>query len=612
MGSKFDTFQEQAMHHTKGPCMVIAAPGSGKTTVITHRTAYLIKEKKVDPSRILVVTFTKAAATEMKERFLNLMGEEYTKVSFGTFHAIFFAILKNAYKLGAGNIVREEQRYELMRGLIVKYHLECEDEKELTGELLGEIGLVKNTGTAIEHYYATSCGEDVFRKLYQEYQSWMRNHRLLDFDDMLLYTWELFNKRKDILKAWQDKFLYILVDEFQDINKLQYDIIKLLALPENNLFIVGDDDQSIYRFRGARPEIMLHFPKDYPDAKVIRMGNNYRSQAYIVSHAAKLISHNSQRFEKEIHAVRGKGEEISFAMLENAREESIYLIEQIKTMQRQKGANWADFAVLARTNKGLFYLTERLVEYNIPFRSKERMPDIYEHFIAKDLFSYLRLARGERSRGDFLCVMNKPKRYIERDALDEAQVSFGRLKCYYAEKPWVLKRLYQMENDLKQMRKMNPFAAINFLRKAVGYEDYLREYASYRGIKEEELFEVLDFLQEASRGFASLEAWEAHIQEYREERKKQEQEKNTTKKKDAVTLATLHSSKGLEYPYVFLIDVNEGNMPYKKASLPHELEEERRMFYVGMTRAKEKLWLLAVKEQNNRKVQPSPYIAECH
>lgn len=245
---------------------------------------------------------------EMKERFLKLMGEEHCPVTFGTFHAVYFSILKHAYHYNASNIIREEQKYAFMREFVQKKQLEYEDEAEFITSILGEISTVKNTGVSIEHYYSTNCAEDIFRKLYQEYQSYLYGQRLIDFDDMLVYTYELFRERQDILSAWQRKFRYILIDEFQDINKIQFDVIKMLAKPENNLFVVGDDDQSIYRFRGARPEIMLHFRDDYPDAVQLLLDTNYRSQKEIVDASLCLIGHNRERFPKKIQAGGASGE----------------------------------------------------------------------------------------------------------------------------------------------------------------------------------------------------------------------------------------------------------------------------------------------------------------
>ena len=245
MEKRYNDSQVKAIGHFNGPCLTLAGPGSGKTAVITERTKNLITKYHVNPSNILVITFTKAAALEMKTRFLSLMGNGSYPVTFGTFHAVYFSILKHAYNYNANNIVREEQKYALMRELVQKHRLEYEDETEFVSSILGEISMVKNTGVSIEHYYSTICAENIFRRIYGEYHEYLHQHKLIDFDDMLVYTYELFRERKDILSAWQRKFQYILIDEFQDINKIQFDIVKMLAAPENNLLVVGDDDQSI-------------------------------------------------------------------------------------------------------------------------------------------------------------------------------------------------------------------------------------------------------------------------------------------------------------------------------------------------------------------------------
>lgn len=221
----------------------------------------------MNPANILVITFTKTAATEMKERFRRLVGDANYPVTFGTFHAVFFAILKHAYHYRAENIIREEQKFQCMRGLIAKHRLEYEDETEFITAVLGEIGMVKNTGIAIANYYSKNCAEEIFRRIYSEYHEYLYQNHLIDFEDMLVYTYELFAERPDILGAWQRKYQYILIDEFQDINKIQFDVVKQLTGSAQNLFVVGDDDQSIYRFRGAKPEIMLHFKDDFPPGK---------------------------------------------------------------------------------------------------------------------------------------------------------------------------------------------------------------------------------------------------------------------------------------------------------------------------------------------------------
>lgn len=603
----FNTSQREAILHKDGPMLVLAGPGSGKTLVITERTKCLIQKYGISPSNILVITFTKAAATEMKERFFRLMEGKKYPVTFGTFHAVFFAILKHAYHYSAENIIREEQRVQCMREIIVRHRLEYEDETEFIQNMLGEIGLVKNTGIDIAHYYSKNCAEEMFRRIYSEYHEYLLKHRLIDFEDMLVYTWELLSERKDILAAWQNKYQYILIDEFQDINKIQFDIIKLLAGEQKNLFVVGDDDQSIYRFRGAKPEIMLRFGDDFPQAKTVLLDTNYRSQENVVTHALNLISHNKERYQKRIKAEKPAETEVEYALFENVRQENLRIIRDIAEAI-ERGESYENFAVLFRTNTQPRLLMEQMMEYNIPFRTRERVPNLYEHWIAKDIFAYIRIASGSRERRDFLQIMNRPKRYISRESLDEEYVAFDVWEWFYEEQPWVAERIRKLEQDVKRLERMNPFAAINYIRKGIGYDEFLEEYADYRRIRVDDLYDVLDELQESTKGFDDFDGWFSHIEEYTKELERLYREQ--ADQRACVTLATLHSAKGLEYENVYLIDINEGIMPYKKAVLDAEIEEERRMFYVGMTRAKKNLHLFSVKQLNQKDADISRFIAE--
>ena len=323
--------------------------------MITNRIRYLTRYEHVNPSSILVITFTRAAAREMEERYNKMSQQEESagsgRVSFGTFHSVFFRILKLAYGFTAANIVREDQKIQCIREYMEKLDLDVEDETEFVSSILAEISMVKGEGLSLEHYYSKNCGEDVFRSLYQGYEQFLRKYSLVDFDDMLVMCYELFRQRKDILSAWQKKYQYFLIDEFQDINRIQYEIVKMLALPENNLFIVGDDDQSIYRFRGSKPEIMLGFETDYPNAKKTLLGINYRSSREIIEAAGRLISHNEKRFSKELQSARGQGKPVITRVFEDAREEVTAIAEEIRDYHRA-GLAYGDMAVLFRTNIG--------------------------------------------------------------------------------------------------------------------------------------------------------------------------------------------------------------------------------------------------------------------
>ena len=602
--------QQRAIAHLSGPMMVLAGPGSGKTSVIVERTAYMTKEGGISPANILVVTFSRAAAKEMKERFLNFTGQEYTPITFGTFHGVFYGILKQAYGFTAANILAEEEKMAILRELAMNYGGDLAEEGDFPEEVAKEISVVKGNRISLEYYYSSCCPDEVFRQIYREYIKICQARRKLDFDDMILYCYELFDKRKDILAAWQKKFQYILVDEFQDINQLQYDIVKLLAKPQDNLFIVGDDDQSIYHFRGARPEIMLNFTKDYPAAETVTLDVNYRCSKKILFSAMQVIGTNKKRFQKHLQTPNPEGNPVKLREFENPREEYLEVVSELRE-RMERGDKLEDTAILLRTNQEAEGLVGALMERQVPFNMKEKLPNLFHHWICRNILAYLRFASGDESRKNFVEFMNRPNRYISRDAVSLSPViSFEQLKDFYKDKDWMCDRLTTLETHLRILKGLSPFAAINFIRKGMGYEEYLREYAEYRKIKPEELSEILDRLTDSTKGMDSLKEWEDYIEDYtgklEEQAKKQEQER------EGVLISTLHGVKGLEYDKVYILNVNEGSMPYKKAVLEPAIEEERRLFYVGMTRARKELDLCYVRQQHEKKREPSRFLEEVH
>lgn len=603
----FNEAQLQAIRHREGPMMVLAGPGSGKTTVITQRVKYLIEACAVSPSAILVITFTKAAAAEMKERFERLMDKGGARPSFGTFHAVFFQILKVSYGYEAKDIIREDQRISCLAELVRQEELELEDEKEFLSLVLAEISLVKGERISLEHYYSKNCSEDVFKRLYAGYEKKLRNSRMIDFDDMLGLCYDLLKSRPDILSAWQQKYRYILIDEFQDINRLQYEIVKLLAEPERNLFIVGDDDQSIYRFRGARPEIMLGFESCYPGCRTVLLNVNYRSTEEILKPALYLIRQNEKRFKKEIRSAGARGRSIITRVFLDARDETQAIVEELMAYERA-GYSYASMAILYRTNSGPRLVIERLMEYNLPFKTRDAVPNLYEHWIAENILTYIKVALGSRKREDILQIINRPNRYVSRNRLNTPVVSFEELRAGYGDQDWMAERIENLEYDLKAVSRMSPLAAVNYIRQGIGYDAYLTEYAAFRRLKPEELLEIAEQLKESAAGFKSFEAWFHHIEGYGEALKRQAKERESAP--EAVTLATMHGSKGLEFSIVYVIDANEGVTPHKKAVLPSDIEEERRLFYVAMTRAKTRLHVYAVKERYHKQVELSRFVEE--
>ena len=602
--------QTEAVAHNKGPCMVLAGPGSGKTLTIAKRIEYLIMKHKVRPEEILVITFTKYAAWEMKNRTRSICGPSSYAVTFGTFHGIYYGILKWAYRLNQSNLLSDEEKYRILReilpGIDWDQEPEADEEKDYLQELAIEIGNVKNNCMDIEEYEPVKYTTEKFRKLYRTYEETKKKYRKIDFEDMLIQCRDLFMKRPDILKKWQEKFQYILVDEFQDVNQAQYDVVRMLAAPQDNLFVVGDDDQSVYGFRGAKPGIMMEFMKDYPKAKRVLLDVNYRSSGYIVKGALRVIGNNKIRFEKKIEAFRKPDETVHVQEVKDPVQEAEYVLERIREY-REKGVSYTEMAVLYRTNVDARAMSELMTEYQIPFVMKEHLNNIYEHFIALDMISYLRLSQGEYDRKYFLQIANRPNRYLTRESMKTGNVSYESLRRYYRDKDWMVDRIDQLEWDMKMICDKTPYAAIQYIRKRMGYDEFLKEYAAYRKISSEDLFALLEEIWQNSKGYGTIKEWFEHIESYGKMLKEQNKKNG---EKEGVNLMTMHAAKGLEFDTVFVIEANEGSCPYKKATADEEIEEERRLFYVAMTRAKRKLVISYVKEKNGKDLLPSRFVSE--
>ena len=602
--------QTEAVAHNKGPCMVLAGPGSGKTLTIAKRIEYLIMKHKVRPEEILVITFTKYAAWEMKNRTRSICGPSSYAVTFGTFHGIYYGILKWAYRLNQSNLLSDEEKYRILReilpGIDWDQEPEADEEKDYLQELAIEIGNVKNNCMDIEEYEPVKYTTEKFRKLYRTYEETKKKYRKIDFEDMLIQCRDLFMKRPDILKKWQEKFQYILVDEFQDVNQAQYDVVRMLAAPQDNLFVVGDDDQSVYGFRGAKPGIMKEFMKDYPKARQILLDVNYRSSGYIVKGALRVIGNNKIRFEKKIEAFRKPDETVHVQEVKDPVQEAEYVLERIREY-REKGVSYTEMAVLYRTNVDARAMSELMTEYQIPFVMKEHLNNIYEHFIALDMISYLLLSQGEYDRKYFLQIANRPNRYLTRESMKTGNVSYESLRRYYRDKDWMVDRIDQLEWDMKMICDKTPYAAIQYIRKRMGYDEFLKEYAAYRKISSEDLFALLEEIWQNSKGYGTIKEWFEHIESYGKMLKEQNKKNG---EKEGVNLMTMHAAKGLEFDTVFVIEANEGSCPYKKATADEEIEEERRLFYVAMTRAKRKLVISYVKEKNGKDLLPSRFVSE--
>lgn len=613
----FSKEQKSAIHFKDGPALVLAGPGSGKTTVIVNRIISLIKEHSVSPSSILVITFTKAAAKSMRQRFLSLTGESYVSVTFGTFHAVFFSMLRHAYNYSAGSIIKADIQYNYIRNAAMGFELEYPDENEMVTGIISEISRVKSNRLCIDTYEAVSCPAATFRLIYKKYENMLISRRMIDYDDMIIMCYELLSKRADYRKAWQDKYKYILVDEFQDINKAQYDTIKLIAGKQANLFVVGDDDQSIYAFRGSKPDIMLGLSTEYRDIVQMYLNTNYRCSSEIVAGARSLIEYNKVRFAKDIRSCGMCSGRIKVCKMADIEEEALYLSKEVRELIAD-GIKLEEIAVISRTNiiSNIYYT--RLNSDGVACRTLTAVHNIYDSWLMQDIAAYMRLSQGMYDKENAVRIINKPSRYIKR-ALITQPFNFEHLRKCYDGDEGLIKIINDMQFDIKMLSHMSPYAAVNYILKGIGYEDYINEEIIRKRLNKEEVYAKLTEIKTLSRKYMDIKQWLKYIDEQAEKTeqenksdKRQGNQKNSDEKDSAgaVNIYTMHSCKGLEFKAVFIMDVCEGIIPYNKAVLDNEIEEERRLMYVAMTRAKEKLYLVYPIKRYGHDTAASRFISE--
>lgn len=577
--------------------LVLAGPGSGKTFTMIERVIYLITELKVDPTSILVISFSRASAGELRQRFKKRTGLP-EGVNFSTFHSCFFHILKTNLHYSSKDIITPGEQREIMKLLLMDPVYHETDTREKEEEYLSKFSYYKNKGLKI----MAEKESEAFCHLFHAYQQEMHSRHRLDFDDMGLLCLQLFKQQPQVLAHWQDKFRYILIDEFQDINPIQFEIIRLLAGKEENLFVVGDDDQAIYSFRGASPKIMLNFTSYYPSARKVLLEINFRCSGNVVKESLKVIGENEQRFSKEILAHHEAKAEVGYRKFETVFEEYRYLCEEIEQLL-STGVKPSEITCIFRTNQNMTGLAECLARRRLPFVMKESTGSIFRHYIARDILAYLQFFLEGKRRKDFLVIMNKPLRYFSRNACIEEVITWTDLREYYRSKPYMLEKITELQKLEKWAVRLDLYGAISYIRKAGGYEAYLKEYIQGKKDSWEEAQEILEFIHNSVRGVNSLQQWKQEIREYEEALQRAK-----TEEKEGIHLITMHACKGLEYPYVFLPDCNEGKVPHKRAVTKEEVEEERRLFYVAMTRAIERLEILYVQDKLGKKLEPSRFL----
>nr|MCR5747531.1 ATP-dependent helicase [Lachnospiraceae bacterium] len=622
-----DAAQRAAMRHGEGPALVVAGPGSGKTYTMTGRIAYLTDELKVDPSSILTLTFTKAAAKEMMTRAHSFIGDRASRITFGTFHSAAFSILKHTFGLTYANILKPSEKYIILRDLIIKAQIETPDMTEAVDELSSLISCGSSQGGYFE--------SETAKALMLEYKETLKKSRKLDFNDMLKKCRNLLLKDPNILSLWQDRYRFIQVDEFQDTDSIQYELIKLLAGKNENIYAVGDDDQSIYGFRGGSAGIMQQFIAEHRikedeafrvsgcslkddisvrELKIYELGKNYRCSRPVVEAAVKVISENEDRIKKNQTAFVQTGEAIDIRGFDDRDAEMEEIVKIIKDSEP------GQTAVLVRTNELAEIFASGLSRKGLRVDFKGRIRNIYKSEAGEDVMSYIRIALGRYTRNDLFRVMNKPDRGMGREAFATEPCTLEAAALFYRRVPEIRNNAECFAEDMKRMKGMKPKNAIRYLMKVVGYERYLLcNKAAYNDLCE---------LAGIAGHYNSLEQWlkgadmaeetgESRMK--RTERKGETAGEDKTDKKDdtdradkiqinsekSVNILTLHACKGLEYREVFIADVNDGIIPYHRAKLKAEIEEERRLFYVGITRAEKKLHIFYTRGDYGKAREPS-------
>lgn len=602
--------QAQAVTCTQGPLLIMAGAGSGKTRVLTHRVAYLIEEQGVNPWNILAITFTNKAAKEMRERIDNLIGEGSQDIWVSTFHALCVRILRRdcekiGYERAFGIASTSEQR-TLMKNILTELNVDIK--KFDPRAILSAISNAKNDLLDPKQYaqIAKAQFEELVAKAYVMYQERLQANQVMDFDDLIMQTIELFKQSPETLAFYQRKFKYIHVDEYQDTNEAQYVLVNMLAKENRNLCVVGDADQSIYGWRGANMENIMNFEKDYADATVVKLEQNYRSTKTILQAANDVIENNINRKDKTLWTQNQTGEKIVYYRAQNANDEAYYVVKQIQQQIQEKQRNFGDFAILYRTNAQSRMIEETFVKANIPYKLVGAHK-FYERKEIMDVLAYLKLAANPKDSMSFSRVVNEPKRGIGKMSLNKLQdfANMHGLSLIEAAENVVMtditkKAATQLEEFARLIRKLNSFektATITEMTKKIlditGYKAALEESKTLEDQSRlENLQEFLSVTQQFDQEWQPEDEQSNPFVDFLADLALVSDQDSVEEEPDEVTLMTLHAAKGLEFPVVFLMGMEEGLFPLSRAAFDeNELEEERRLAYVGITRAEEELFL---------------------
>ncbi|MGN0376223.1 MAG: ATP-dependent helicase, partial [Suilimivivens sp.] len=557
---KASEMQLKAINHVKGPARVIAGPGSGKTFTIVQRIQNLIFNHQINPDRILTITFTRAAAIEMQSRYLKESENNPTgnalngTVHFGTFHGICYTILKESGLINHFSLIRETEKRKIIEIILKNKGIDGADEYDNISRVLDFISRKKNFCETEQ--FPLALTRETFDDICFSYEDMMNQQKLLDFDDMILMCLNHLKENPVLCKKWQDRFSFILVDEFQDINEVQYQVVKLLAGPAGNLFVVGDDDQSIYGFRGSAPGIMRKFTEDYQETRELFLTENYRSGNEIIELADLVIRRNHNRFEKNPVPMR-KGGSVIWEFRETRKEEEDSILKDIRKLSEEQ---LKDSAVIVRTNAEAFQYSALLKQHGIPVRERMKQKESpLQSFIAEDFKAFLRFCHEGNRRSDFLKIMNKPNLFLSRQALLGDIVRKESFLAYYENNREMCLKINSLFRNFQTASELSPFLAVRFYRKVMGYDVYLKQKAVYG--KQKELAETADYLQESLKRMEPGEKTD----EFFERLQKEQEGKNPGNMtvSEGISVITMHGAKGLEFHSVFLPDLNEGIIPGK-------------------------------------------------
>ncbi len=605
MGYNLDKYQMNAVKAEEKNTLIVAAPGSGKTTVIINKVNHLVENKKISNGNIIVITFTKAAAQNMKRRYEQAFHKNMSPF-FGTFHGLFYKILLRS---GTNiDIVDGAIVHKIVSSILSKYFDEVNEDK--VKEAINNISLYKTSRASLNEF-KPSLAKEIFEEALEKYESYKREHNKRDFDDLAIEVLELLRENESVLLSYRKLFKYVLVDEFQDCDEMQIDFLKLInGGEENSLFAVGDEDQCIYSFRGSRPEYMVSFDKIFKEGKKYYLSINYRSKSNIVHKSKEVISFNTNRNKKEIKWNR---EESGIIQWFNSYNEKMQAEGLVNIILNNKNHNipYENNAVLYRTNIEAMTVIDILIKKKIPFTLLDREYNFFEHFICKDLIAYLRLSINQFDIDSFLQIINKPFRYISK-------ANFAYIRNYkYEENPFTIlinkddtppfqkKKLDELKGDINYLNKISLSSAIAYIVMDLGYLDYLKEYAKKFNQSLEDLEDIIEEFKLAAEGYKTIFEFLEHIKEVNQTI---EASKKKTKR-EGVILSTIHGVKGMEFKNVYVINCVEETIPHSN-SIKDNLEEERRLFYVGITRAIDNLYLFSPRNRKGQFKEVSRFIVE--